>query len=312
MSAVHRQYPLLVLLAEPLTDAALEEAIGFVRSANPFAENVWGWDTGRFVDWRWGSNIRSEDGDPGWFSRNCTIYRDAGAIAALAVAEYGESAECIITADEAPEVVEHVLGDVVDRHRDRGIPLEFEIASSAGWLAAILESGGFTKAQDSACEWEYDLAAMELPPPRSDGFTVETLATKRLGDLEGIAECILLAFGGDRPPIDVLRSLEENPMFRPELSVFARSPEGVIAAYCRGTVDPTSGVAGIDPVCTHPDFQRLGLAKAVVLTCFATQRILGGRFSYIGSAPEPAPSTRLYRSLAPSRKIAFDSWAQGR
>ena len=91
--------------------------------------------------------------------------------------------------------------------------------------------------------------------------------------------------------------------------VIARSPEGRIAAYCRGTVDPDSGVCGIDPVVCHPDFQRMGLSKALVHTCFRTQRALGGRFSYIGSAPEPAPGTYLYRSLGPSSRTATRTWS---
>jgi ribosomal protein S18 acetylase RimI-like enzyme len=83
-----------------------------------------------------------------------------------------------------------------------------------------------------------------------------------------------------------------------------------VASYCRGTVDPGNGVCGIDPVATHPDFQRMGVATAVVRACFRTQAELGGRLSYIGSAAEPAPSTFLYRSLGPQRKYTFSSWAR--
>lgn len=97
-------------------------------------------------------------------------------------------------------------------------------------------------------------------------------------------------------------------MFRPELSVYAVSPEGTVAAYCRGTVDADNGVCGIDPVCTHPDFQRLGLGKAVVQRCFANQRSAGGRFAYIGSEAEPAPGTFLYKSLGPSSRTVCSTW----
>ena len=124
----------------------------------------------------------------------------------------------------------------------------------------------------------------------------------------GISDCFAKAFGREADGVPALLSLEENPMFRPELSVFARSPEGTIAAYCRGTADADNGVCGIDPVCTHPDFQRLGLGKAVVQRCFANQRALGGRFSYIGSRPEPAPGTFLYRSLGPKGRTVTSTW----
>jgi ribosomal protein S18 acetylase RimI-like enzyme len=142
-----------------------------------------------------------------------------------------------------------------------------------------------------------------------EGFTIESLPEDRTDVYSGIAECIQRAFNTQHDVGAALVSLESNPMFRPELSVFARSPEGRIAAYSRGTVDPGNGICGIDPVCTHPDFQRMGLSKAVVLACFATQRSLGGRLSYIGSAPEPEPSTFLYRSLGPRHRYDFRSWS---
>ena len=41
---------------EAFVDAAFDEVIQFASDANPFAQNTWGWDTGRLVDWRWGSN----------------------------------------------------------------------------------------------------------------------------------------------------------------------------------------------------------------------------------------------------------------
>ena len=69
-----------------------------------------------------------------------------------------------------------------------------------------------------------------------------------------------------------------------------------------------NGVCGIDPVCTHPDFQRLGLGRAVVQRCFANQRAVGGQFSYIGSQPEPAPGTFLYRSLGPKSRTVSSAW----
>jgi len=84
-----------------------------------------------------------------------------------------------------------------------------------------------------------------------------------------------------------------------------------VAAYCRGTVDPDSGVCGIEPVCTHPDYRRLCMGKAVVQACMATQRSLGGRFAHIGLAAEPAPGTYLYGSLGPVDRIDGCRWSIG-
>jgi ribosomal protein S18 acetylase RimI-like enzyme len=108
----------------------------------------------------------------------------------------------------------------------------------------------------------------------------------------------------------VLRSLAGNPQYRPELNVVARSADGRIASYCRGTVDADSGLGSIDPVATHPDFQGNGLGRAIVLACFAAQARLGCRESYIGSGPEGSAGSHLYRKLNPVSKISHSEWSR--
>ena len=296
------------LTIEALTDDSLDEVIAFIRESNPFAQKTWGWDTGRFMDWRFGANAANDAETPGWFSRHCAVVRHGAIIRAITVSEYGLQSACIITRDEDPHSIEKVLPWLMKHHAERGAGVILDISDSADWLKAIVSDHGFTQEVETGNEWEYDLTSIAGTSQVPEGFTIEHLADDRSDDYDGIAECIKRAFNTDHDTRSTLTSIGSSPMFQPGLSVFARSPDGRITAYCRGTIDLENGVCGIDPVCCHPDFQRMGLSKAVVQTCFRTQRDLGGRFSYIGSAPEPAPSTYLYRSLGPSNMDVFSSW----
>ncbi len=296
------------LREEALTDETMDEVIQFVRESNPFPQQTWGWEAGRLVDWRWGSNIIRADGRSEWFGDACRIFRDGSKIRAVAVAEYGSDAECVLTPGKDPGVVAYVVGLLIERHRARGIGIGFEFASSAEWLREVCREAGLSENTETGCEWEYDLAAVDTEMTLPDGFAVDSLALSPDTDRGALAECIQLAFDTPRDLEGVLRNIEKNPMFEPALTVFARSPEGMVAAYCRGTVDSVSGVCGIDPICTHPEYQKLGLGKAVVRATFAAQRKLGGKFSYIGSAPPPAPGTFLYRSLGPSGMSLACEW----
>ena len=302
--------PRMELREEPLTDAALDEVVAFVRRSNPFAQKALGWDTGRFIDFRWADNAVRATDDPGWFGRYCRVFRAGDGIRAVTVAEDGGDAEFIITSGEDPVAVDRVLPRLIEVHRERGAGLQFQVSDAEEWLLHNLVNAGFTKGEISGHEWEYDLASLPEPAPLAAGFTVETLAdaVDRADVYAGIADCFGKAFDREAAGVPALLSLEANPMFRPELSVFVLSPEGTVVAYCRGTADPDNGVCGIDPVCTHPDFQRLGLGRAVVQRCFANQRALGGRFSYIGSLPEPAPGTFLYRALGPKGRTVTSTW----
>jgi GNAT superfamily N-acetyltransferase len=298
------------LREEPLTSETLDEVVAFFRRSNPFAQKALGWDTGRFMDFRWANNaVRAAD-DPDWFGRYCRIFRNGDEIRAVSVAEDGEDAEFIITPGEDPVAVGHVVRRLIEIHRERGAGLVFEVSDAEEWLRDIFVAAGLSKGEAAGYEWEYDLASLPEPAPVAAGFAIETLdgAVDRAAVYTGISDCFAAAFGREADGVPALVSVEENPMFRPELTVVARSPEGTIAAYCRGTADPDNGVCGIDPVCTHPDYQRLGLGKAVVQRCFANQRALGGRLSYIGSLPEPAPGTFLYRSLGPKSWTVSSTW----
>ncbi len=291
---------------EGITDATITEAIDFLSSCNPFAQHTWGWETGRLIDWRWGGNAVRAPG-PEWFAEHGTLFRSPdGAVRALVVAEYGEDDACILSPSEDPGLVAAVIEVLAERHHARGDALCLEFADTATWLRALCEAAGMSEEPATGHEWEYDLSEFggEVQPP--DGFVIRPVHGDT--DFPGISDCLGAAFGreGDRTP--ALRSLAANPWYRPELSIVAESPDGRVAAYCRGTVDPGNGLSSIDPVATHPGFQRLGLGRAVVTRCLATQRDLGARFSYIGSAPEPAPGTRLYRSLGPSRVSTSSTW----
>ena len=292
----------------PFASDASDEAIAFMSDANPFAQETWGWDTGRFIDWRWGPNAAKEAQQPGWFEENCAVVRSSGRIESLVISEYGRDDLCIITREPQPELVLEILRAVVEERRRSDRVLELVAATGAQWLRDLFAGIDLQEHPDAGHAWEYDLTIESEPAPVPPGFSITSLADGMPGDHEGIAECVAAAFRTTHDVERSLRSIEDNPLFRPEMSVFARSPDGRVAAYCRGTVDPRNGISSIDPVCTHPDFQRLGLGKAIVLACFESQRKADGQWSYIGSAPDPAPGNRLYRALGPSRRIDMSTW----
>jgi ribosomal protein S18 acetylase RimI-like enzyme len=54
------------------------------------------------------------------------------------------------------------------------------------------------------------------------------------------------------------------PDFRDDLVPIVAAPDGALAAYCMSWWDPRSASVEIEPLGTHPDFRRRGLARAIV------------------------------------------------
>jgi len=294
------------ITTQPLTDEHLDDAILFLRSANPFAEHTWGWETGRFLDWRWGGNILHDRAEPGFFARNGTVIGRINDIAALVIAEYGAEDHCILTATDDADLFDAALAWLLEK-RD-GQPSIFYPSDEAAWLHDVLAAKGFEKGDVEEVGWGYDVTQLGDVPPAPDAFVIDHVSGA--SDYPEIARCLEGAFGGEGDRIAILRSLLGNPRYQPELNVVARSADGRIASYCRGTVDADSGVGSIDPVATHPDFQGNGLGRAIVLACFAAQARLGGREIYIGSGPEGSAGSRLYGKLDPVSKISYSEWSR--
>ncbi len=51
--------------------------------------------------------------------------------------------------------------------------------------------------------------------------------------------------------------------YRANLDCVVEAPDGSLVAYCLAWLDEANGVGELEPVGTHPDYRRRGLASAV-------------------------------------------------
>ncbi len=85
--------------------------------------------------------------------------------------------------------------------------------------------------------------------------------------------------------------------YQEDLDVVAVGPDGRFAAFCTARIDPLSKIAELEPVGTHPDHRRLGLAKAVI--CESLKRLKKYKPSVVvilGAAPTEE-ARKLYESM---------------
>jgi mycothiol synthase len=87
------------------------------------------------------------------------------------------------------------------------------------------------------------------------------------------------------------------PGYHRDLDVVAVMPDGAIAAYANGWIDPVNRIGDFGPVGARPAYRRQGLTRAVLLEGLRRMRACGMDRVCISTGISNAPAKRLYESI---------------
>jgi ribosomal protein S18 acetylase RimI-like enzyme len=134
-----------------------------------------------------------------------------------------------------------------------------------------------------------------------EGFVLRHVAP---ADLEQRVDVHRSAFAPSTVVPESYARVQAAPPYRHELDWVVEAPDGRFAAFALCWLDEENGVAELEPVGTHPDFRRLGLARAVSIAALrASGAHTGVVYSYGGTvASELYDSVGLRRI---TRHLAF-------
>jgi len=141
-----------------------------------------------------------------------------------------------------------------------------------------------------------------------DGFGLRTVRGEE--DVGPRVEAHRSAFNPSRVTPKSYRDVMRAWPYRAALDCVVEAPDGRIAAYCLAWLDAENRVGELEPVGTHADFRRRGLAAAVSTFALHRLREEGADQAVVyarGDLAYPAPK-RLYESLgfrAHARTLPF-------
>ncbi len=115
-------------------------------------------------------------------------------------------------------------------------------------------------------------------------------------DDQGIADLLNAAFGRTFHTAAEFRGFTINaPSYRRDLDLAAEAPGGVLACYVGLTWDPTNLRGMFEPVCTHPEHRRRGLALALMREGLRRLAALGAADAYVENG-DMEPANALYEA----------------
>lgn len=150
--------------------------------------------------------------------------------------------------------------------RDSAEPELFvSVAQDDEDLHQLVSRRGYEPTERYGYELVSELVAEPPPPEIPRGFEMISL-TPALAD----AHVALHRAAWTRPnaPSTYDRAQHDTvaamPDFRYDLVPIVRAADGTLAAYCMSWWDERSASVEIEPLGTHPDYRRMGLARAIV------------------------------------------------
>lgn len=196
-----------------------------------------------------------------------------------------------------PDLWPEMLAWGVDRMHALG-EKEILAVSATSTEAALIQ---FLEAQGFAFDEAYDLRqSLNLtdnivPPTVPEGFTLRAAPAS-----DQIAERVKIhhaAFNSEAVTVEGYNNARRDPAYDPDVDIFILAPDGRFAAFCLAWADAVTGVGDIEPIGVHPDFQRRGLGRAIMLEALHRLRDRGMNRVVLSTWTGNQRALNLYKSL---------------
>jgi len=153
------------------------------------------------------------------------------------------------------------------------------------------------------------LRPVDLPiPDVGCPESYEIRSVKGRSDYDQLASVIRLVFShGEWFNAEIYEGITRCSFYKQDLDLVAIAPDGTFASFCTFRIDPISKITNLEPVGTHPNYRKLGLAKALIFEGIRRATRYNPALFYVGAANTPA-TNRLYDSVGYTEKLAEYCW----
>ena len=264
-----------------------------VRSAYPLTGPPLNLTIGDLDWWRATTN------DPTTLSKVRLWFDELGALIAF-VWPRGDQVD-VITLPNHPNLEETILTQTEADYRQK--PAEGDEARRFRYWSdevdhvrnALLQEQGYTRTDDYLTFHTYTLT--ELPParPLPEGYTIRHVQGET--DLEPRVAAHRSAFHPSRMTVEKHRAVMASPTYRPELDLMVVAPDGTVAACTIVWFDEVNRMGIFEPVACHKEYQRRGLASAVMVEGLRRLSALGAQVAHVNSWRDDSSGAMLYRAL---------------
>lgn len=206
-----------------------------------------------------------------------------------------------------PEMLEYAETYLSVEDSDRRRKIEILVNDFDIRFQSVVRERGYRLVEGPKDFWSiFEIRGSFLPIKLPDGFRLQSLADAN--DLIKLHRVLHRGFNHPgEPPVDELAGrerMQSAPNYRKDLNIVTVAPDGAYASYCGMWQDHANRVACVEPVCTDPDYRRMGLGTAVVLEGIRRCGAEGATIATVGS-DQP-----FYMSMGFKKLFDINLWAR--
>lgn len=149
---------------------------------------------------------------------------------------------------------------------------------------SFLKRHGFRQTEDTSIHMTRALSEPIPEPKLPQGYIIRPI--KGTEEAEAVASTHRAAFGTDYMTTENRLAIMNTSEYDPSLDLLVIAPDETVAAYCTCSANDQTRVGFTDPVATHPDHQRLGLARALLLSGMQLLKERGMTSAHLGTSGE--------------------------
>lgn len=157
-----------------------------------------------------------------------------------------------------------------------------------------LAAHGFARQESYRLFFRQPLTALLPSPQLPPNFVARPLAG--VNEVEAATTLLCEAFNINSVTVPWRRRILQQPSYRPELDIVIVAPDGRLASFCLLWLHADGHTGQIEPMATHPDFQRRGLGRAAIYTGLAQAAALGATRAVVGTGSNNLRSQGMYQS----------------
>jgi mycothiol synthase len=179
--------------------------------------------------------------------------------------------------------------------KDESSTLDTSCRESYTKRISFLKRSGFHQAEGTSIGMMRNLSEPIPEPELPQGFIIRPIAG--VEEAAAVASTHRAAFGTDYMTTENRLAIMNSSEYDPSLDLVVVAPDGTIATYCSCSVNELEKTGDTDPVATHPQYQRMGLARALVLSGMRLLKERGMKSAHLGTSGENIAMQKTAQSV---------------